>query len=60
MRNLIDLVIWQDSEGHTLRQKLRYQTIDIRNGEEFLLAVDEHGTQQRIRLDMIQSQPPGS
>ncbi len=60
MRNLVDLVIWQNSDGHILRQKLRYLTINTCNGEEFLLAADENGTQLRIRLDMIQSTPPGS
>lgn len=60
LRNLVDLVSWQDSDGHILRKKLRYLTIDTCNGEEFLLAADENGKQLRIRLDMIQSTPPGS
>ncbi|MDO6562997.1 Rho-binding antiterminator [Amphritea sp. 1_MG-2023] len=59
MRRLVDQVIWQDNNGQLQRDKLRFINIDIRNGEECLIAADHNGQQLRIRLDRIQSKPPG-
>ena len=59
MHNLIDQVIWRDDDGHLRRQKLRFVTIVIKNSEEFLVATDQDANQLRIRLDHIESTPPG-
>lgn len=59
MRNLIDSVVWRDDDGHVPRKKLRFLTISIKNSEEFLVAADQEANQFRIRLDHIESTPPG-
>ncbi|WP_417226436.1 Rho-binding antiterminator [Amphritea sp.] len=59
MRKLVDQVIWQDDDGRLQRDKLRFINTDTRDGAEFLVAADQNGQQLRIRLDRIQSRPPG-
>lgn len=59
LRQLIDQVIWRDDSGQLHRDTLCFLDTAIGNGEEFLIAANQNGKQFRIRLDRIESAPPG-
>lgn len=58
MHGLTGEVIWQDKNGQRQQDQLRFMTIDIRDGEECLIAAAHNGKQLCIRFDRIQSKPP--
>ena len=55
IRHSIKQVIWRDADGHIHNQTLRYLDMEIKAGEEFLVAENREKQQLRIRLDQIES-----
>nr|WP_236588738.1 hypothetical protein [Amphritea japonica] len=56
---MVDKVIWRGDDGQIHRHKLRFLTIEIKDGGEYLVAADQDGIPFHIRLDRIESMPPG-
>lgn len=55
MHNTQIKLCWQDQKGNKHNSNAWPKDLQTKSGEEFLLITDENNTQQKVRLDRIQS-----